>query len=196
VAGGPPLYASTDHFEFSGQRLIECSSTCDGEPRPSWASSGWSAYRGREERSPLRLYHKADSKTWRLHLPQGGFAEFGYPEVGAIAGADAGGVDWTRVLLQNLPRESFEIYRWKLVRLVDAASHNAWKNVVAFRWQHNDVTQRPRDVSLLTDIFYTPLPTESLAASDHYAHHVRLNYEQWRPMTYITTPPIWRRFSE
>jgi hypothetical protein len=186
IGGGPPTFQN-DHFELSGQPLVfDCDTQCDAATVPSWAS-GWKRYRGRAEHAAMRLYMKADESTWRLVLPQGGFAEFGFR---ALDGA-GDGVDWAK----NAPGARI-IYRWKLVMLSEIGMSGGLNNPVMFNWKHLDGLQASQEVSMLTDVFYTPRPGYSLTDFASYAHHVRLEYDRWRSSTYLASPPIWNRLPE
>lgn len=173
AAGGPPRYDGTDHFELSGQRLVRCNGACDGRAFPPWAS-GWTQYRGNVEHGRTVVYYD-NANTFRMQLADGGFAEFGKALVAAVAGDEWSALD------VRAAQTTAEIYRWKLVRLVDVGVNQAWNNVTVFRWHH----QGPRDVSVLTDIYFTPSPAAGLTNFDRYAlgNHPSLAAETPRPVS-------------
>jgi RHS repeat-associated protein len=175
IAGGPPRFDASDHFELSGVPLTEiCTVPCAQESAPAWAS-GWRLYRPQVERVSTKVFSSADEhkETWRVLQTDGGYVEFGVP----FGTSDKRALDKDRA--SQMP------VRWNLVGQYD--QHPNTRNVVRYVWKHV-LPGESLDRARLTDIYYTAPLTGALTSKDEYAHHVHLDYEIWPATPHLYAP--------
>ena len=197
LASGPPLFEASDPYvyELSGVSLVRVcvvtGSVCAGTPVPQWASPAgsvtWTMYRPATDAAYTRVFQRSDGKTWRVQQRSGLILEFGEALIAPAAnsGDSTGGMD------QNPDGATF---RWKLVRQMEAyASTSLPKNIIVYAWRHEDFA--PKDVSRLTDIYYTPAASANTGDTSIYAHHIHLSYTNWRSerLKKLVHTPIWKR---
>ena len=195
LAGGPPLLDSTDGYELSGVPLVKicsnvssssrCSNSQNTVDLPYWLPGNWNVYRPLADSSYMRVFQRISSdRTWVVQYASGEILEFGSAITAVGAGLDAtGGVE----LVSSTVRTPF---RWHLVRQVDPYTYLGPKNIIIYSWQRRLST--PYEISVLTDIFYTPSATGNPSDTAQYAHHIRLNYADWTdPRKLHTHAPQW-----